>query len=463
VTDDLTPETLPAVDAESELDALPDVPVPVSFLTGSAGTGKTYSLTKRASVEGDVLLSSTTGISAVNLSAVTLNSLLRYFDLDSLRDAYLTGRLSRALHDIALDYRWLAIDEVSMMAAEALDMIYRGVEEANRYRDVRERPLGLALSGDFAQLPPVRARWVFEADVWPKFAERATRLTKVWRQDQGLFLDALNAARRGDGAMAAEILAAAGARWETSIEPEFDGTTIIPLNKQVNRFNQMALDRLNGARFTVNSRRWGKQRGEWGQNQRTGEWGIPPSADFKIGAYVMLLANDFAAGYSNGDCGHVVDVDDVAAGGLNAEKPSSVAVKLVRTGEVVEVPPLVRYVELRQEPEGWSGGKGFGEYLPEPHVRYREAASGRMSRAGWVMGQIEYFPLRLAYASTVHKSQGLSLDRVQIDFRDRFFGSPHMMYVALSRARTLAGVRLVGMREIFARNCVVDERIRPWL
>ena len=78
-------------------------------------------------------------------------------------------------------------------------------------------------------------------------------------------------------------------------------------------------------------------------------------------------------------------------------------------------------------------------------------------------GQVEYFPVRLAYATSVHKSQSLTLDRVQVDFRDHFFGRAAMLYVALSRCRTLEGLRLVGQPERFVTQCSVDERVRRWM
>jgi ATP-dependent DNA helicase PIF1 len=80
-----------------------------------------------------------------------------------------------------------------------------------------------------------------------------------------------------------------------------------------------------------------------------------------------------------------------------------------------------------------------------------------------VDGQLEMWPLRLAYASTVHKSQGLSLDKIQVDIRDGFFKQPAMLYTALSRCRTMEGLRVVGQRERYVSNCNIDERIRPWL
>lgn len=444
---------IPAATDETE-DVREDVSVPVSFLTGKAGCGKTYGLIQEAAAEGSsIQLCSTTGISAINLGATTLNSTLGYFDTDSLRDSFLNGHLTRRLHELALARRVLAIDEGSMLEADQLDLIYRGVEEANRYRDVTS-PLGIRLVGDFAQLPPVQGRWAFEADCWRFFAAATTRLDKVWRQDGGAFLDALNAAREGDGGAAAEILTTAGATWHTSRDEAFDGTTILPKNALVNRHNALVLAKHPGKVIEVRSRRWGKQRSEWGENSRTHEWGIPQVAEFKIGAYVMILANDFEAGYVNGDCGHIAE--------FNAD--GSVEVELVRDGNVVQVSRIVRHVELPSKPDDIDmTAVSHGDYLAKTHTRRRESPSGRTKVAGYVLGQVEFAPIRLAWASTVHKSQGLSLDACQVDFRDSFFASPAMLYVALSRCRTLDGLRLVGMREVFVRACRMDERVRRYV
>ena len=183
---------------------------------------------------------------------------------------------------------------------------------------------------------------------------------------------------------------------------------------------------------------------------RTKEWGIPPSVRLKTNAYVMLLSNAPDFGYANGDCGWI-----------EGHSEESVQVKLVRTGQVVEVPRVVRGVEHAEKPDAYSGtvsipkSEDAGAYIPRQHYR------GRVKR--YVMGQIEYFPLRLAYASTVHKSQSLTLDKVQCDFRDHFFSHPGMLYVALSRCRTLEGLRLVGQQGTFARHCTVDSRVREWI
>lgn len=336
-----------------------------------------------------------------------------------------------------------------MLHGDQLDIIYRGVEDANRYPDLRDRPLGILLVGDLAQLPPVKGPWVFTADCWDRFAAATERLTRVYRQDGGAFLDALNLLRAGDGPTAADVLTRAGAAWTTQLDTEFDGTTILPKNAMVGRYNALALSKLPGKAFGASSRRWGRQRTEWGENLRTHEWGIPPRLELKLGALVMVLANAPDFSVVNGDTGHVREWDSATG---------QVTVDLLRTGQPIAVKPLVRSVEERERPEGWS------ERSPRFEETTWHAAPHYVSRTRrYVTGQIEYLPLRLAYASTVHKSQSLTLDRVQVDFRDRFFSEPAMLYVALSRCRTLDGLRLVGDADRFAAQCHIDERTVPWI
>lgn len=433
--------------------------VPCACLTGCAGTGKTYTLLQRTSHEPTYgILSSSTGISAVNLGAITINSLLGYFDTLSMQDAYMSGRLTRVLHSLAKQYRWLILDEMSMFSGDQLDLLYKVVQEANRYTDVKE-PMGILLSGDFMQLPPIRERWAFEAECWPMFEANMETLTKVYRQGDGKFLDALNAVRRGHGELGAGILSSLGAEWHTALDTRWDGTTILPKNDQVSRYNGLCLDRLYGDKIKLQSRRWGKQQPEWGQNLRTKEWGIPPTLELKVGAYVMLLANeregeDFY--FVNGDCGHVMAVDFPEP----KRGDPFVCVKLARSGREVYVHRITRMVEQEHQPEGFSGptippSEDVRKYISQQHYRAKTKR--------YVTGQIEYFPIRLAWASTVHKTQSLTLDSIQVDFRNHFFSSPAMLYVALSRCRTFQGLRLVGQPEVFISRCKVDPRVVRWI
>jgi ATP-dependent DNA helicase PIF1 len=438
---------------------------PCEFLSGRAGTGKTFDqITKAKADPSYVVLSATTGIAAINIGAITINALLKYSTTDVLYDHYITGALARVLHPIAKRYRWLGIDECSMLSDRQLDLIHLGVKQVNQYADV-EVPMGIRLIGDLAQLPPVpeaatkRVPWLFEAGCWPEFAKNTVRLTKQWRQAEGdRFYMALNLVREGRGEEAAEMLKTAGARFESQLDTEFPGTTILPKNDAVGRFNQMGLERVRGEKFTVTARRWGQQRSEWGQNLKTREWGIPPATELKIGAYVMILINASDFSFCNGDCGEIVDYHYFPTESFDMD---TLDIKLTRTGRVITLHRITRGVEHNEKPNGHNFGlriaakEDEGDYIPQPHYR------SRVRR--WVTGQISYFPVRLAYATTVHKSQSLTLDRVQVDVRNNFFAQPGMCYTALSRVRSLQGLRIVGQREVLAKHCNFDPRIREWL
>jgi hypothetical protein len=401
----------------------------------------------RERVEADPtygVIGASTGIAAVNIGATTINSLLRYFNTSSLRDAFLQGHLTRTLHALAKKHRRLIIEEASMLSGTQLDILYRAVSEANRYNGVEA--MGIMCVGDFAQLSPISEPWAFDATCWKHFAANTERLTHIWRQDDMEFINALNCARGGDGARAVDILDSLGIQWHSQRDLDFDGTTIVPKNDMVNRHNAMVLDKIKYTPVSLPSERWGQQRSEWGMSTRTREWGIPPAVTLKEGAYVMCLANARELRYANGDCGHVRSWD---------EQQGTVDVELVRTGKVETVEPVVRDVIVYdQQRAGFRIADEMDpRYLPEPHRRGDK----------YIVGQIRYSPVRLAWSSTVHKSQGLSLDKCQIDFRDSFFKSCGMLYVSLSRCRTLAGLRLVGSREQFVKACRADARVKEWL
>lgn len=406
-----------------------------SFLTGVAGSGKSYHCQQQIAADPSWgVLSSTTGISALNLGTQTLNSILGYFDTESLRKIQYKGMLYRKLCSIREEYQRLVVDEVSMMDGEQLTIL---VEECDR------AGLSLMVTGDFLQLPPVKAGWAFESPAWNRFEENTTRLTKVWRQDSGEFLNALNFARSGNGQAAAEILT----DWHDDLDPDFVGTTLISKNEEVNQYNHAALDRLPGKEITLQNNRWGRQRAEFKH--------IPDQLTLKPDCYVMLLVNasgeqgdlsgeSNALAYANGSCGHVVDFD-----GWNLR------VKLL-SGRVVEIERVIREVTKSKRPAIFGRmAVGCGEWMDRPHWN--------INKQHWVEGQLDFWPLKLAYASTIHRCQGLTLDRVQFDFRDSFSGQPAMCYTALSRCRTMQGLRLVGDKETFIKRCVIDPKVRRFV
>ena len=158
--------------------------VACSFNTGAAGTGKTYNEKKKIEENPAYgVLCATTGIAAINLGATTLNSVLKFFDTDSLRDRFNRGGLTSTLHRIGRKVKKLVIDEVSMMDGRQLDYIFQAMFQVNEFQDMANAPMGIVLTGDFAQLPPIKAPWAFEADCWEHFERNTDTLTKVWRQD----------------------------------------------------------------------------------------------------------------------------------------------------------------------------------------------------------------------------------------------------------------------------------------
>jgi hypothetical protein len=424
--------------------------VRTSFLTGAAGTGKTYTMKQRQAEDpGCLLLCATTGVAAVNLDTVTINSVLQYYDTDSLIDKYVRGYVHKKLREIAAGRnapRDLVIDEVSMMHAEQLDIIYKAIMEVNMGDDSHaplEYPLGLTLTGDFCQLPPVKGRWAFKADCWGEFAATTTRLTKVWRQADPGFLEAINYARAGDGGSAAAKLRALGAQYSIAVDMDYEGTTIVAKNAEADRFNSQRLLKIPHPSFALETKRWGVQSSEWKN--------IPDRAIFKPTALVMLLANKKDClgrfQYVNGDQAHIVEYSEHANLMDWKGEPytaQAVYVTSVRTGESFWVERIVRENTVKDE--------------PDENTPFTINEDGR-----YVIGWVDWFPMRLGYCSTVHKSQGLSLDRVQIDCRDGFFGAPSMAYVALSRTRTIAGMRIVGDPSLLARRVKFNPEVREWL
>lgn len=448
----------------AEVDVEEDINFLCKFVTGAAGTGKTYSLKQQVADDPKFgILCATTGIAAINLEARTINSVLKYFDTASLRDAYINnGRLERTIGKLHTFYRNIIIDEASMLAGEQLDLLFKAVRDHNTSMgNKHEEPFGIILVGDLLQLPPVKAKWIFEAKCWPHFVKNTEVLTKIWRQDDATFLDAINFIRAGDGEAGTVLLKKAGVLFAPSVDHAFDGTTIYAKNKSVDNHNSLRLDDLETEQFTMSSYRWGDLGAECDK--------IPHLLALKPGALVMVLTNHTDFTYVNGDLGII----DRAPGA----KDTGVWIRLQRTNKLVCIPYIVR---TKQTDSYYKDDKPvqvdevpiYSEWIKDDTGTVVEKAK---VDAPWnevyydpeiekfIVGAVKYLPLRLGYATTTHKSQGLSLDMVQLDPRENFFGTPGMAYVALSRARTPKGLRIVGPAAVFAARVKIDEKVKEWV
>lgn len=433
------------------------------FLTGAAGTGKTFEVRKRIRDNRSYgILAATTGIAATNLGdgVTTINSLLQYFDTASLADRYMSGKLARRIKKLwdKEGVRNIILDEVSMLDGRQLEMIVNTLRELEENDEAR---IGLILTGDFCQLAPVKAPWAFETMVdgvtipsptWEQFfAPKVTRLEKIWRQDNPSFLTSLNAFRKGNGKLGAQALLASSVSLESSLDNDFPGSTIVAKNDQVDRFNNLRLSKISGSPFTLSSYRWGAT------PSITNQWNsIPEKITLKDGALVMILSNNppFFS-YVNGDLATVNHYD---------KDKRALSLTLRRSGNEILLSPLTRKEYTKETPEYLKGVR------PKPRSR-KEASLIDPSNLSywdddadsWVIGEVCYYPVRLGWATTVHKSQGLTLDSAQIDIREHFFGTPAMLYVALSRCRTPEGLRIIGTPELLASRCKVDPKVLPWL
>lgn len=487
-----------ATDDDTEMvfdfDEVENVPPPYyrGILIGQAGTGKTTLLQTRIKENpGYGLLCATTGIAAVNLSTAdcvvrTINSVLGFWDYNSLCQKYQRGLIVGKMLGISQSgVNRLIVDEMSMFGLKTFEIINQALEEVNRYRQVQDRGgLGLMLVGDFLQLPPVEDKYVFESDKFEPYERDQEKLTKVYRQVDSAFLSALQAARNGDGTTMVDALYShPDVTFSNFLDDHFPGTTIVGTNAEVDRINFIRLQQLKQAGkriFTVNSQRWGKEDPNWKN--------IPLGVELSIDAYIMILNNSTEGIYANGSCGWIRDLKGDKVVGVELHDP--------KTGvREVEISPILRknyekhdpykHGEIPEEKATWTefksdgalkaihgpGRIGYEVYCRSLTEKYRgenrEQPYYDFGEEMEVVGEITYLPVRLAYATTVHKSQGLTLDQCQIDYvgsgrGKHFFGSPGMSYVALSRVRSPKGLRIVGSPGEVDKKTNVLKKVLKW-
>lgn len=379
-----------------------------TFLTGPPGSGKTYVLNRyvRQSTRAGkvVAVTASTGIAATHIGGTTVHSWSGLGIRDQLqpRDRQqLAGNARLVKRYNATDV--LVIDEVSMLHGQRLDMINE-VCKLLRKSDAPFGGLQVILVGDLFQLPPVSRGtdvldFVHLSAAWAELNPQICYLSEQHRLQEDGLLDALEAMRRGDLNESHEDLL----RQRLHSKPGFgeEVTRLYAHNIDIDALNQQRLDSLKNRPHIFQMQT--KGRAAKLEQLRRGVL-APDVLELKKGAEVMFVANNPTAGFVNGSRGQVVKFQD----GLPV-------VKLAGNGRQIKV----------------------------------LAHSWKLEEDDRVMAEVSQIPLRLAWAITIHKSQGMSLDGAEIDLSKSF--TPGMGYVALSRVRSAKGLYLSGINSMALR------------
>lgn len=367
------------------------------MLTGPAGAGKSWLLrefiTKAKKKRKKVIVTATTGLAAAHLGGQTIHSWSGIGLGHKLHEDYIY-MMSEARKKLIRKTDVLIIDEVSMMHDYNLDM----VDQAMRLIRENDEVMGgiqLILCGDFFQLPPVQqgggGRFITHSEAWKKLNLSVCYLEEQHRAEDLRLQEILNAMRAGD--MKQKHL-----KWlmqRMAIPPSGDVTRLYTMNKDVDELNQAELSKVPGdSHYYLRT-----SRGKWEAIVNLQRNVLAPEVlELKLGAMVMAVKNDPEGRYHNGSIGDVIDFTEDGFPIVQFKYPTIIY------------------------PDEW------------------ELKSGDRTVAA-----ITQIPLRLAYAITVHKSQGMTLDAAEIDLSKAFVEG--MGYVGLSRVKNLDSLYLKGINQ----------------
>ncbi len=377
------------------------------FLTGSAGAGKTYTLNKFIAYLEEhrvpVAVTASTGIAATHMSGTTIHSWSGIGIKDSLSHADLRALATKKYLTKHIDKTHiLIIDEISMLHRRQLDM----VNQVLKFIKKDARPFGgmqVVFAGDFFQLPPIsktqesnRDKFAFMSKAWLEASPIICYLTEQHRQSKNSLNDILNEIRSQEISPFTVDMLQEAKYQDIAIEP----TKLYTHNADVDSINNEELAKIEGETETFFAEKKGNQKM---MDAFVKSLIVPEKLVLKKGAKVMFLKNNHDKGFMNGSLGVVVDFDK---------------------DEDWPIVQLSDKRKIKAEPELWSINDEKGKMLV----------------------QFEQVPLRLAWAITVHKSQGMTLEAAEMDLSRTF--ERGQGYVALSRLKELEGLRLLGMNRM---------------
>ena len=401
------------------------------FVTGKAGTGKSTLLNYfRETTKKKIVVLAPTGVAALNVLGQTIHSFFG-FKPDITFDKIKKKRYGKnSKKNIYKNIDTIVIDEISMVRADLLDYVDRFMRLNGKTPDLSFGGVQMVFIGDLYQLPPIvtsseqemfkalyPSPYFFEAHVFKHFPMQFIELEKVYRQKDAYFIDILNAVR--NNTITQESLTLLNERVHPAFEPDPHEFTIhlTATNQQAKTINEQHLDKLKGKVFSCR-----------GHIEGHFEISAPPThieLSLKKDAQIMMLNNDASGRWVNGSIGKIVDI-------VSEEDEKDTLVVMLNNKAVVEVTPFT-----------WELFK----------YTYDEKSETLKSET---IGSFTQYPLTLAWAVTIHKSQGKTFEKVILDIGKGTFAHGQM-YVALSRCTSLEG--LILKQSVQKKHILMDWRI----
>lgn len=394
------------------------------FLTGKAGTGKTTFLrTIQQRSTKRMIVVAPTGVAAINANGVTIHSFFQLPLSPFVPESTVKPRFeySKQKRQIMRTLDLLIIDEISMVRADILDAIDSILR---RFRE-HNKPFGgvqLLMIGDLQQLTPIvrpdeekllsryyNTPYFFDSKALQSTQYVTIELTKVFRQQDKVFIDILNHFR--DGHVSDEDFDILNKRYQPNFTPDenSDYIHLTTHNRIADNINDRQLEQIKEQAYKFCAR----VEGQFPENSYPADYELT----LKCGAQVMFIHNDRFERYYNGKIGRITYIDN-----------ERIEVSCPNENEKIEV-----------EPQTWE------------NTRYTLNETTKQIE-GEVLGTFTQYPLRLAWAITIHKSQGLTFEHAIIDAQQAFASG--QVYVALSRCRTLEGLVLASTLN---RNAVIND------
>ena len=419
------------------------------FVTGRAGTGKSTLLNYLVeNTDKSVAVVAPTGIAALNVNGRTINSLFG-FHFDLLHDVDFGKQMRRYTREILAAIDLLVIDEVSMVNADTMDAISRAMGVARGKRKVPFGGAQVVMFGDPYQLAPVPPRkpheiaymgenyqslWFFDAHVWRDAGLERYELIEIFRQKDGRFKDILNAIR--DGSVTQEMLDELNQQAVRAI-PHNDVLRLATVNAMVDSVNRNRLAELPAKSRVFKAQASGDLKAF--ENTKPAE----EQLELKEGAQVMFIKNDDSSPFKDSDGSAIRRWVNGTIGRVVEFKSDSHII--VEADGVRHDVGRATWEQVKYELE---------EYFDEDTNKVKEKI------ISVPVAEYRQFPLRLAWAVTIHKSQGQTFDEVMIDLGSGAFATGQT-YVGLSRVRSMNGLYL--NRAIRLADIKVDTRVLAFM